>query len=324
MECFFCGCELAGVRTFERSRGELIAFDPRLGRLWCVCPACRGWNATPLEDRWEVLEACERAVRDASEVLLRAEHLSLLQTRAGRLIRVGEPPRSELASWRYSFLLDPFGGRRGFLSRLMRLPPRPAGGNIGADFHGGVVTVPLAWAGSPFIDESGLLTALFSSVPLAALCPECRYPLLIAPHAFGDLRLSVQTGEAALVAECALCGSEVATAVRSARPALRAGLAVVSRPHRHPREVERAVTPLDRAGGPEEYIRSLARRDLPFAALSPRHRLALWLALDEAAEAEALEAEWRRAEELAAIADGELTSVPGFAEFRLRALRDSA
>jgi hypothetical protein len=86
--------------------------------------------------------------------------------------------------------------------------------------------------------------------------------------------------------------------------------------------VGRAVLPIDRGGGPEEYIRSLARRDLQFAALSPRHRLALWLALDEASEAEALEAEWRRGEELAAIVDGELTEVPGFAEFRLRALRD--
>lgn len=323
MECFFCGSELAGVWTLERSRGELIAFDPWLGRLWSVCPACHGWNVIPLEDRWEVLEACERAAHEGSDVLLRTEQLCLLHTRAGRLIRIGEPPRSELAGWRYSTLLDPWSERRGFLARLMRLPPRPAGGNIGPDFHGGVVTVPLAWAGSPFIEQSGLLTALYASVPLAAICPACRRPLLIAPHTFGDLRLSLEAGDPAVVAECALCASPVAIAVRSARPALRAGLAVVNRPHREPRKVGRAVLPIDRGGGPEEYIRSLARRDLQFAALSPRHRLALWLALDEASEAEALEAEWRRGEELAAIVDGELTEVPGFAEFRLRALRDS-
>ena len=34
------------------------------------------------------------------------------------------------------------------------------------------------------------------------------------------------------------------------------------------------------------------------------------------AEAEALEAEWREAEELGAIMDGELTPVPGFEAFR--------
>jgi hypothetical protein len=45
-------------------------------------------------------------------------------------------------------------------------------------------------------------------------------------------------------------------------------------------------------------------------------RGALLIALDERAEAEALEAEWREAEEMAAIIDGELSQVPGFDAFR--------
>ena len=49
-------------------------------------------------------------------------------------------------------------------------------------------------------------------------------------------------------------------------------------------------------------------------------RAGLLIALDELAEADALEAEWRNAEELAAISDGELTSVPGFQEFRQKVL----
>ncbi len=44
------------------------------------------------------------------------------------------------------------------------------------------------------------------------------------------------------------------------------------------------------------------------------------MALDEQSEAELLEAEWREAEELAAIVDGELSQVRGFEEFRRRIL----
>jgi hypothetical protein len=42
----------------------------------------------------------------------------------------------------------------------------------------------------------------------------------------------------------------------------------------------------------------------------------LIISLDELAEMEALESEWKGAEEMAAIMDGELTEIPGFDEFR--------
>jgi hypothetical protein len=42
----------------------------------------------------------------------------------------------------------------------------------------------------------------------------------------------------------------------------------------------------------------------------------LIISLDELAEVAALEAEWRLAEEMAVIMDGELTRIPGFEAFR--------
>jgi hypothetical protein len=48
--------------------------------------------------------------------------------------------------------------------------------------------------------------------------------------------------------------------------------------------------------------------------------VAVGISLDEQTEAEALEAEWRVAEELAGIVDDELTEVPGFDTFRARVL----
>jgi hypothetical protein len=319
MQCFYCACDLGATVVEGRSARRRLAYDPWLGRLWRVCPACRRWSAAPLEERWEVLESCERAARRDAKLLLEGEHLCLLQTSAGQLIRVGRPPRAELARWRYSDLLDSFARPRGLLARLMNLPLRPAGGNIGADYHGGVATVPLPWTASPFLEDSGILTMLFSAVPLAPRCPASRHPLLIAPHDFAQVRLTRDGGRAMTAAECAVCGTEVAVALAAARPVLRLGLAIVSRSQRAAVNVTRAVLPVDRAGGPEGYIDNLAVRDRTLGMLSPRQRFALWISLDECSEIDVLEAEWRRAEELAAIMDGELTDVPGFQEFRRRA-----
>jgi hypothetical protein len=71
------------------------------------------------------------------------------------------------------------------------------------------------------------------------------------------------------------------------------------------------------------FIDQIAQQQLPLGQLNARERLALWLSLDEWAEADALEAEWKTAEEIAAISDGELTNVKGFQEFRARVLADA-
>ena len=44
--------------------GRRLAFDQRRGRLWVVCRKCGKWNLTPLEERWEAIESCERLFRD--------------------------------------------------------------------------------------------------------------------------------------------------------------------------------------------------------------------------------------------------------------------
>jgi hypothetical protein len=318
MLCFYCASDLGPTTVTGRSARQRLAYDPWLGRLWRVCPACRRWSAALLDERWEMLEACERAAHRGATILLEGEHLCLLQTPAGQLIRVGAPPRVELARWRYSNLLDAFARRRGWLGRLLNLPLRPVGGNIGLDYHGGVATVPLPWTTSPFIEEGGILTVLFSAVPLARRCPACRHPLAIAPYDFANVRLTRDGGRVVAAAQCAACADEVAVSIRAARRALRLGLAVVNRTQRDPGNVQHAVLPVDRAGGPPEFIEKLARADTTLGMMSPRRRLALWICLDECAEIDVLEAEWRRAEELAAIIDGELTDVPGFHEFRLR------
>jgi hypothetical protein len=76
-----------------------------------------------------------------------------------------------------------------------------------------------------------------------------------------------------------------------------------------------------REGG-EDLLQGLAQEGSTLGELTLKRRGALIIALDERAEAEALEVEWRAAEEIAAIADGELSNVPGFEEFRRRTLEE--
>ena len=63
-------------------------------------------------------------------------------------------------------------------------------------------------------------------------------------------------------------------------------------------------------------VESLSRDRFTLGEMNPLIRVGLLVSLDELADTEALEAEWRRAEEVAAIMDGELSHVPGFEEFR--------
>lgn len=89
--------------------GRRLAFDPARGRLWVVCRSCERWNLSPLEERWEALEALERRFRD-TRTRVSTENVGLARLDEGlELVRVGRPKRPEFAAWRYG---DQFGRRR--------------------------------------------------------------------------------------------------------------------------------------------------------------------------------------------------------------------
>ena len=89
--------------------GRRLAFDAARGRLWVVCRRCERWNLTPLEERWEAVEDCERIFR-GTRVRVSTEHIGLARHPEGlTLVRIGEPLRPEFAAWRYG---DQFGRRR--------------------------------------------------------------------------------------------------------------------------------------------------------------------------------------------------------------------
>jgi hypothetical protein len=108
--CLFCNGPLGCNEAIEHFPvGRRLAFDGAKGRLWVVCRKCERWNLTPLEERWEAIEECERAF---SETRLRVstDQVGLARLKEGtELVRIGEPQRPEMAAWRYG---DQFGRRR--------------------------------------------------------------------------------------------------------------------------------------------------------------------------------------------------------------------
>ena len=108
--CLFCQSDLRrNEAVAQMPVGRRLAFDGAKGRLWVVCPKCERWNLTPLEERWEAIEACERLFRDSR---LRASTGEIGLARVGdgtELVRIGAPQRPEFAAWRYG---DQFGRRR--------------------------------------------------------------------------------------------------------------------------------------------------------------------------------------------------------------------
>ena len=137
--CMFCQKPLGSNEVIETFPvGRRLAFDAARGRLWVVCRKCERWNLTPLEERWEAVEDCERLYR-GTRIRASTENIGLARHPEGlELVRIGKPPRGEFAAWRYG---DQFG-------RRMRRHVMMLAGSVAWGF--GVAEIPLLVAlGSP-------------------------------------------------------------------------------------------------------------------------------------------------------------------------------
>jgi hypothetical protein len=108
--CLFCHTQLGANEAVEHFPvGRRLAFDAAKGRLWVVCRKCERWNLTPIEERWEAIEECERCYR-GTKLRVSTEQIGLARLSEGlELVRIGRPLRPEFAAWRYG---DQFGRRR--------------------------------------------------------------------------------------------------------------------------------------------------------------------------------------------------------------------
>jgi hypothetical protein len=108
--CLFCHHDLGTNEVIEHFPvGRRLSFDAAKGRLWVVCRKCERWNLTPLEERWEAIEECERLFT-STRLRVSTDNIGLAKLREGlELVRIGQALRPEMAAWRYG---DQFGRRR--------------------------------------------------------------------------------------------------------------------------------------------------------------------------------------------------------------------
>lgn len=351
--CLFCHSDLGAnhfLPTFPV--GRRLAFDPRKGRLWVVCTRCGRWNLSPLEERWEAIDECERRFR-GTRLRMSTDNIGMAQFRGGfELVRIGPALLPEIASWRYGTRLARFSIEReqepGILVRGAQLVARATASAL----VGYATAIGLS-------DDAVLRMRTFrrGRGVLLRANDEYGYPFVVRYAHLGaaelirpqrdqpwQLKVKHDTGSAVLAESNALrvAGKMLAT--------LNLGVASHS-------EVQHAIAKLDDAGDPEGYftrVASLAMRtswgrfpdahdegelttagsfaerlalqlanrsfwgrggtgseeQTPLYRLPPVDRLALEMAANEdierramRGELEVLEAAWKDAEEIAAIAD---------------------
>src|SRR5690349_7483676 len=139
--CLFCQASLGKNEAIEHFQiGRRLAFDAEKGRLWVICRRCQRWNLTPLEERWEAIEECERAF-SATRLRVSTDNVGLARVREGlELVRIGKPQRPEFAAWRYG---QQFGRRR---KKALVLSGAVLAGTLGHFISGPVLGISLGAA----------------------------------------------------------------------------------------------------------------------------------------------------------------------------------
>ncbi|HEX8361084.1 MAG TPA: hypothetical protein VF613_13310 [Longimicrobium sp.] len=305
--CLYCHRPLgSNTRVEAFPVGERLAFDPERGRLWAVCRSCARWNLSPVEERWEALEECERIFRDTSRRTT-TENIGMARPAHGPvLIRVGRPLRPEFAAWRYAPQL--VRRRRNDLLEGGLIAASPLGmvvagvaavGTLGMAGFAVAAAAPLVFAGTAVAWTQSQLRRVVGRTDDGAPI-RVRHLRGVSFEGGGDeLRIITESddGPAELTGAAAHSLASVACARSNQIGA-------------SPGYVRSAVESLERSGGPAAVLEAACRAG-GLARIRYVDRLALEMSLHEEQERRAMEGElrtleaaWREAEEIAAIADG--------------------
>ncbi|MGD8276457.1 MAG: hypothetical protein PVH00_00460 [Gemmatimonadota bacterium] len=329
--CLFCHSPMARNEEVEHFPvGARVAFDPGRGRLWAVCGVCNRWNLAPIEERWEALEELDRLSTDRGHLLSQTDNIALIRAGPLELVRVGRARLVEEAWWRYGREMKE--RRRQFRASqwveggaVIALALLTGGGFIMYGANGQVVNNLRRW------NKFGS-TAWTGSVS----CPRCGS--VVRGVSFRDTRaLILLPGDEGFSIQllCPRCDPIPRRRAALERPRpdmprlegvaaehlLRRALAWHNFSGASEAVVRDATTVIERAGSPTDLTRSVADRPIYLQQLSGKksvtRSIALEIALNDDTERrllelelEELEARWREEEEIAAIADGELTPVP--------------
>ena len=321
--CAFCNGTLDGDGgPTNLGVGRRLAFDEWKGRLWVICPRCSRWNLAPLDDRLERIEALARAA-GAGRVAAATDQVALIRWRGYDLIRVGKPRRLELATWRYGERLR--ARRQEQLKFVVPMTVAAVGLAVAVNVAAGGSVGVFVW-NTPrlvkriYVEMVGRRKIVLVEPPI---CERCGSVMLLRARHLERARVTTTAREGmALLLTCPSCGAEGTMLTGAdAQFALRRGLTFLNLARGGWQRAEDAARLVEAAGGPHQLIHDVARRELTLRSLAPDRRLALEMAVDERAEVEELERQWKEAEEIAEIADGMLSADPTIDE-ELRRLRE--
>jgi hypothetical protein len=309
--CLFCHADLGTNEAIERfPLGRRLAFDAVHGRLWVVCSKCKGWNLTPLEERWEAIEDCERLYRD-TRLRVSTDQIGLAKLREGlELVRIGSPQRPEFAAWRY--------GERLILRRRKTMVQVGAGLTV----LGGVVAGGLAVGagfGGAWWGVSRLVSSIVNGSPdkiITRLPDEGGRLATVRRKHLKHAKLVTAGDEWQLRVPGRIAKGDAGkrTLILHGREALEVATRILPSVNRFggkASDVQEAVEMLEEQPDPQRLFAEVARsRTGNLVDCAPELRLALEMAAHEDAERRALEGElaeleaaWRDAEEIAAISD---------------------
>ena len=162
--CLFCNGPLGANDSIESFPiGRRLAFDAKKGRLWVVCERCSRWNLSPLDERMDAIDQCERAFRSTT-LRVSTDNIGLARLGDGlELVRIGAPLRPEFAAWRY--------GTR--FNRRRRNTQLAALGGAAVTVAAGVAIAPIV---APYLLTGTIsiiaipgLTTIMGAVPAAGL-----------------------------------------------------------------------------------------------------------------------------------------------------------
>ncbi len=327
--CLFCHANLGRNESVESFPvGQRLAFDAALGRLWVICRVCDNWNLSPLDQRWEAVEECERAYR-ATPVRVSTDHIGLATLRSRLdLVRVGKPLRPEFAAWRYGSRI-----RRNHVRHAINASTSAIanGAAMAVGAAAGLAGVVAGAAGSAFMRrvlvqplENAEARLNYDRVLAHVRTPDGIVRALRFSHV---ARLEIVTTHDSGRWSFRVAHQDGVTDLDSTSAGPIAGQLLSRLNHRgHVAGQLRAATRLiTDAGDPDQFIRSSGelrqtrrRKNSIFwddsvgvLGLTGTERLALEIAVHEDAERHAmqgelraLEAAWKDAEEIAAISDG--------------------
>jgi hypothetical protein len=338
--CLFCNKSLGTNESVEHFPvGKRLAFDARKGRLWAICPECGRWNLSPIEERWEAIEDCERLFRGTT-VRVSTDNVGLARLREGlELVRIGAPLRPEFAAWRYG---RNFGVRR-------RRTHVVAGTGIAAAAVAGIALgptlAPALTLGALSIVVVPGITTVMGVIPIigvlaardyvqhdrviARLANNGRAVTIRAKHLHAaEFKMNRTADDATLAVP-----HDAGWAEFNGGSAIHATGVLISGANRYgasDARVQDAVRQIESAGDASGFLSAASTRGswrsgrilslvnsyrrLGAMRLEPTERLALEMAVHEEHERRALDGElalletaWRDAEEIAAISDDDLT-----------------